>query len=246
MADVRMGLDVGGTGTKGALVDLETGTIVSERIRIPTPDPATPDAMIEVMAEVVDQLDHQGGIGVGFPAVVRDGLVSTANNIHDDCIGENFRDLLHDATGREVVVVNDADVAAIAECRFGAARGVLGKVLVLTFGTGIGSGLIVDGHLTPNIEVGQMEFESARPVEDWFSARAREDRGIGWDEWGADVARLLNHLNSVFTPRLTVFGGGASKSWDEFSDQLGPELDVVRAELRNNAGIVGAATLAPV
>lgn len=244
VAELRIGIDIGGTGIKGAIVDTAAGKLVSERMRQKTPQPATPDKVAGVVAAVVSKLDCDGPIGVGFPSVVADGLVSTANNIDDGWIGKNVRDFLQDALGREVVVVNDADAAALGEWRFGAARGQGGKVLILTFGTGIGSGLIVDGDLMPNLEIGQIEFEGVRPAEQRFSARAREERDIGWEQWGEEVARFMDYVISVINPNLVVFGGGAAKEWDKFAEQIPASLGVVRAGLANNAGIVGAALVA--
>lgn len=244
VTELRIGIDIGGTGIKGAIVDTAAGKLVSKRIRKKTPQPSTPAGVADVVGAVLSKLDCGGKIGIGFPSVVADGLVSTANNIDDGWIGENVRELLQDALGREVVVVNDADAAALGEWRFGSARGEAGKVLVLTFGTGIGSGLIVDGVLMPNLEIGQIEFEGVRPAEQFFSARAREDRGIDWDQWGEDVGRFIDYVVSVINPDLLVFGGGAAKEWEQFAHQIPDRLGVVKAGLANNAGIVGAALLA--
>lgn len=244
VTDLQIGIDIGGTGIKGAIVDTTSGQLISERVRQKTPQPATPANVADVVCSVVSELDCGGVIGVGFPSVVVDGLVSTANNIDSGWVGKNVRDFLQDALEREVVVVNDADAAALGEWRFGAAQGEGGKVLILTFGTGIGSGLIVNGILMPNLEIGQIEFEGVRPAEQRFSARAREDRGLDWDQWGAEVARFTEYVISVINPDLLVFGGGAAKEWENFADQIPQKLGVVRAGLANNAGIVGAALLA--
>jgi polyphosphate glucokinase len=244
VTNLKIGIDIGGTGIKGAIVDTDKGVLVSDRIRESTPQLSSPQQVGEVVRSVVAELECDGLIGVGFPSVVVDGLVSTANNIDDSWIGANARDLLEDALDRDVVVLNDADAAAIAEWRFGSAHGRNGKVLVLTFGTGIGSGLIVDGVLVPNMELGQLELEGVRPAEQRFSARAREDRGLAWDEWGTDVGRYLEMVMAIINPDLVVFGGGAAKEWDEFAHQLPKDMPILRAELMNNAGIVGAALVA--
>lgn len=241
VAENFVGVDVGGTGIKGGIVDLNRGELISDRVRVDTPQPATPAAVVSVVADVVGQLDRGGPIGVGFPAVVVKGQVSTANNIDDGWIGENVEHLLSDAVGREFHALNDADAAALAEARYGAARGMDGKVLVLTFGTGIGSGLIVDGELMPNLELGQIEFEGVVPAEREFSAKAREDMGLEWEDWGPNAARYIAHVKAVINPDLVVLGGGAAKRWDKFADSFPDGLGVVPAELANNAGIVGAA-----
>ncbi|HEY5889535.1 MAG TPA: ROK family protein [Acidimicrobiia bacterium] len=243
MAEVRIGIDVGGTGIKGALVDTSTGLLTSERVRIPTPQPSLPDKVVKAVKKIVNELELEGPVGVGFPAVVVDGLVSTANNIDQSWIGVNVRDLLSDALGRRVVVVNDADAAAMAEVTFGAARGLGGKILVLTFGTGIGSGLIVDGRLIPNLELGVAEYEGVRPAELRFSARGREEEGISWRKWGDEISGYIEYVSTVVNPDIVVLGGGAAKEWDRFAHRIPEHLGVVCAQLLNNAGIVGGALL---
>lgn len=245
VAELRIGIDVGGTGIKAGLVDVTSGTLESERHRIDTPHPATPAAVVDVIGRLLEELDRPGAIGVGFPSVVVDGMVTTAHNIDDGWIGQNARSLIADSTGRRVVVINDADAAGMAEARFGAARATSGKVLVLTFGTGIGSALLVDGELMPNLELGQVEFDGVLPAEDKFSAKAREERGLDWPEWGTEIARYIAMVKRVINPELIVLGGGAAKRWEKFTDSLPPSLGVVRAHLSNNAGIVGAALVAP-
>lgn len=243
VAEVRIGIDVGGTGIKGAVVDVTRGVLVTDRLRIPTPQPSQPADVVGVIKEVVGELELEGAVGVGFPSVVVDGLASTANNIDDSWIGVNVRDLISAATDRRVVVVNDADAAAIAEVRFGAAQGLGGKVLVLTFGTGIGSGLFEDGRLVPNLELGQIEYEGVRPAEVRYSARGREDADITWEEWGDEIAGFIEYVSAVVNPDLVVLGGGAAKEWDRFAHRIPEHLGVVPAQLRNSAGIVGAALL---
>lgn len=243
MAEIRIGIDIGGTGIKGALVDVSQGVLAGERVRIPTPQPSLPADVVDVVKEVVAELELEGVVGVGFPAVVVDGLASTASNIDDAWIGVNVRDLISDALGRPVVVVNDADAAAMAEVRFGAARGLGGKLLVLTFGTGIGSGLVVDGHLVPNLELGQIEYEGVRPAELKYSARGREGEDISWEMWGDEIAGYIEYVSTVINPDLVILGGGAAKEWDRYAHRIPEHVGVVRAELLNNAGIVGAALL---
>ena len=165
----RIGVDVGGSGVKAGVVDVDEGALVGERLRVDTPEPSTPEAVAAAVAELVGQLEAPGPVGIGFPAVIRQGWVSTANNIDRSWIGVNAIDLFEAAIGREVRLLNDADAAGLAEARYGAAKGVPGKVLVLTFGTGIGSALIVDGQLVRNIEVGQVELNGVRPAEKRWS-----------------------------------------------------------------------------
>lgn len=192
---------------------------------------------------MVSEYDYDGPVGVGFPAVIRKGEVGTANNIEKTWIGENAVDLFGFATGAEVSVINDADAAGLAEARFGAAAGVSGLVLTITFGTGIGSGLLVDGELVPNLELGQIELDGHAPAEIHFSAKARKLENLDWDEWGARANRYLSHVDAVFNPDLMVIGGGLTKHWREFQHTLDPGLPTVPAEMGNNAGLVGAALL---
>lgn len=238
-----IGLDIGGTGIKGGVVDLDGGVLVGERVYVPTPQPPVPETMVATAAEVVASLAHPGPVGVGFPAVIEDGFVWTASNIDRAWVGQNVVGLLQDATGREVRVANDADCAALCEARYGPARGVGGVVLVVTFGTGIGSGVLSDGRLVPNVELGWLEFEGHYPCESHFSARAKTEEGLTWEEWVDRANRFLGHVKRLFSPRLIVVGGGVTADWDEWAHLLDPELGVVRAGRVDDAGLVGAATL---
>lgn len=238
-----VGLDIGGTGIKAGLVDLETGRLVGKRLRVETPTPATPQAVVAAAAGLVANLGEDGPMGVGFPAVVVDGVVRTANNIDPTWIGLDAASLLEAATGRHIEMINDADAAALCEARYGAAHGIDGTVLIITFGTGIGSGLLHDGRLVPNLELGSMELEGHLVCEDYFAASAMEREGLTWEEWVTRANRFLRYVRRIFAPRLIIAGGGITKSWDEWAGFLDPELGVVKASRINNAGIVGAATL---
>lgn len=244
MSIIYLGVDVGGSGIKSALVDLSDGNLVTDRLRLDTPQPATPEACAKVLAAQVAEYDYDGPMGVGFPSVIRNGTAETANNIDESWIGMKVGDVFADATGRDTTVINDADAAAVAEAAYGAASGVDGMVLTLTFGTGIGSGLLVDGELVPNLELGQIELEGHLPAETHFSAKVRKRDDLDWEEWGERANRYLTHVDSVFNPNLMVIGGGLTKKWDRFSHILDERLPVVPAEMGNNAGIVGAALVA--
>lgn len=243
LSNRRLGVDIGGSGIKCALVDIDGGALVGERIKVDTPQPATPWAISDAVAEIVSRVDYEGPIGVGFPAVIVDGEARTANNIDDSNIGVNVRDLIIEKTAHQVTMVNDADAAALCEARYGVAQDVPGLVIVLTFGSGIGSGFLVDGRLVPNVELGILEFEGHVPAESHFSAKARKTQGLSWDEWGERTNRYITHVNAVFSPQMIVLSGGVSKKWDRWAGQLSDSLPVVRAERANNAGIIGAATL---
>jgi len=241
---IYLGIDVGGSGIKSATVDLTDGSLADERLRVDTPQPATPEAVAEAVALEVAKHESEGPIGIGFPAVIRNGSVETANNIDPDWIGRKVGDVFAGATGREVRMINDADAAALAEARYGAAAGVDGLVLTITFGTGIGSGLLIDGQLVPNLELGQIELEGHVPAESYFSAKARRREDLDWDEWGDRANRYLLHVDLVFNPDLIVIGGGLTKHWEMFADRIDERIPAVPARMGNNAGLVGAALAA--
>jgi len=224
-------------------VDTDAGEVTSQRVRFDTPRPATPAAIASAVQQVVETLGGEGPIGIGFPAVVKDGLVYTASNIDPSCIGVDAMSLFSGVTGRQVTVINDADAAGLGESRFGEASGATGTVIMLTFGTGIGSALLIDGKLVPNVELGQIELAGINPAEIRFSAKAMNDEGLEWSEWGARANEYVSHVNKVFSPNLIVVGGGVVTKWEFFESAFDPLLPVVPAALGKNAGIIGAASL---
>lgn len=226
------------------MVDVDSGQLVGERLRVETP--AMPDAIASATADLLAQLGApvHDVVGIGFPAVVRDGVVSTAMNIDEIWIGLNAVDIFESALGCTVVMANDADAAALAEARYGKARGISGTVVVLTFGTGIGSGVLHDGVLLPNVELGMLEFGGVYPAEKKYSAKARRREDLSWKEWGTRASEFLAHVDRVFSPELIIVGGGVSRKWDNYSEYIDPNVPVVPAQMANNAGIVGAAILA--
>jgi polyphosphate glucokinase len=235
------GIDFGGTGIKGAPVDLTVGDFAAERVRITTPQPATPDAVATVFAELLSHFpEATGTVGVTVPAVVRHGVVSSAANIDRSWIGTDADALLTEATGREVHVVNDADAAGLAEVAYGAARGQRGLVMVTTLGTGIGSALVHDGVLVPNSELGHLEIDG-HDAESRAANSARESEGLSWKEWAARLTRYYEVVEALLSPDLFVVGGGVSKEADEFLPLLDLQTPIVPATLRNRAGVVGAA-----
>lgn len=238
-----IGVDIGGTGIKAGIVDISRGVLVGDRKRLPTPQPAVPETVVQAVSDLVMGFDHDGPVGIGFPAVVQGGVVKTANNIDPAWIGVDILALFSQTLGREVGVINDADAAAICEARYGAAMRVGGTVLVITFGTGIGCGLLSDGRLVPNVQIGDIELDGHIPAEAYFSARARDSDGLGWEEWASRVSRFLEHLKVVFSPSLIVVGGGVVNQWDEWGQLLDPDLSVAPVSRGNLAGIIGAASL---
>lgn len=243
MAKVRIGIDIGGSGVKGALVDTNAGTLVSDRVRFDTPKPATPEGLAAAVGSLVKKLGGKGPIGIGFPAVLKGGWVLTASNIDMSCIGVNAVELFSNATGREVFVINDADAAGVGEYRFGAVKDEMGTVIVLTFGTGIGSAILHDGRLIPNVELGQIELRGIQPAELYFSAKAMTDEGLTWSEWGNRANEFVSHVAALFSPDRIIVGGGVVSKWEVFADAFDPGLPVAPAALRKNAGIIGAASL---
>jgi len=238
---ITLGIDVGGSGIKGALVDTGTGELVSDRLRVKTPRPAKPKAVSRAVATVVESLDSDGPIGCCFPTVVRGGIAQTESNLHAAWPGTSIAEQFEDATGRAFEVLNDADAAALAEMRFGAGRGLEGLVLVITVGTGIGSGLFYNGELVPNLEIGHMPYGEDSVIEQYASDRARKDEELSWDAWGKRFNKFLNRTARVVTPDHFIIGGGASKQYDRFRHRVSVNVPVHIAELKNNAGIVGAA-----
>lgn len=226
---------------KTALVDVAGGEVVGERQRVDTPQPATPSSMRDAIAGLTSRFDYDGPVGVGFPAVVREGEVFTANNIDRSWIGENAIDVFSDAVPGPLTILNDADAAALAEASFGAAKGVEGLVLVLTFGTGIGTGMLVDGELVRNVELGTMELDGFERAELHYAAKVRCRENLSWDEWAVRMNRFLDHVRRILSPSLMIAGGGIVKRWDLIEVHLDPSLNVVPAQILNNAGIVGAA-----
>ncbi|MFE1784175.1 polyphosphate--glucose phosphotransferase [Streptomyces sp. NPDC059506] len=238
------GVDIGGSGIKGAPVDLDRGELAQERHKVLTPQPSKPAAVAEKVAEVVAHFDWRGPVGVTVPAVVTDGVTRSAANIDQDWIDCDARGLLSDRLGLPVVLLNDADAAGVAEMSFGAGRGRRGTVIVLTLGTGIGSALFVDGTLVPNTELGHLEL-NGHDAEKKASSRAREDEDLTWQQWARRVQKYLRHVEMLFSPDLFVIGGGVSRKADKFLPLIeGVRAEIVPAELRNNAGIVGAAMAA--
>lgn len=239
------GIDVGGSGVKGAPVDLETGALAAERIRIATPQPSTPVAVSGAIAQIVADHGWIGPIGVTIPGVVRSGVVETAANIDDGWIGLDAARMLTDRLEMPVTVLNDADAAGLAEARHGAAKGVGGVVILLTFGTGIGSAYLNDGRLIPNTELGHLIFQGQQ-AEHYAAGRLVKRGELEIDWWAARVDELLNYIEDLFWPDLFVFGGGISKRFETYSHHFTTQAPIVPAVLRNQAGIVGAAFAASI
>lgn len=242
---LAFGIDVGGSGIKGAPVDLTTGEFAAERVRIPTPQPSTPEAVAGVLGELVSsfELPKDTPVGLTFPAIVKRGVAHSAANVDPSWIGTDIAAVARAATGRRAVVANDADAAGFAEVAYGAARKQEGLVFVITLGTGIGSAMIYDGVLIPNAELGHLEIDGF-DAESRASSGVREREGWTFEEWAPRLQRYFSHVEFLFSPDLFVVGGGISKKHKEFLPLLDLKTPIVPAKLRNAAGIVGAAALA--
>lgn len=235
-----LGLDVGGSGIKGAIIDTEKGEMVSERHRIPTPQPATPELVVETIAKIAEHFDWKGEMGCGFPAVIKDGVVRTASNISPRWIGLSGKAMIEHATGCKVCLVNDADAAGLAEVTFGAGRGREGLTLVITLGTGIGTALFYNGQLIPNMELGHIQLGSME-AEHYASDGVRKREDLNWKEWAGRLDEYLQEMERLLWLDLIIIGGGVSKKNAKYFSYLNVCTDVVPAQLLNHAGIIGAA-----
>ncbi len=240
-----LGIDIGGTGIKGAPVDVETGQLTAERLRIPTPQPALPNSVADVVEQIAAHFNYQGPAGVTFPAVVKRGVIYSAANVDSSWIGTNAGDLFSQHVNGPVTVVNDADAAGVAEMRFGAGRDRHGVVIMITLGTGIGSAVFLDGKLLPNSEFGHLQIRG-KDAEKRASEKMREDKKLSWKQWSKRLSEYLNEMEKLFSPDLFIIGGGISKKSEKFFPLLKTktEVIVVPAQMRNEAGIIGAAYLA--
>ncbi len=240
-----LGIDVGGSGIKGAPVDLDAGALATDRHKIATPKPATPEAVAQVIAQLVKHFNYQGPIGCTFPAIVQHGVTLSAANVDKSWIGTNAEQLFSEATGLPVRVLNDADAAGVAEMTFGAGKGRKGVVIMLTFGTGIGSAIFTEGVLLPNTEFGHV-IVRGKDAEHRAAARIRDEEDLSWKEWAERVNEYLEYMERLFSPDCFIIGGGVSRKYEKFGKYLSVRAELVPAQLGNDAGIVGAAMAAKV
>ncbi len=238
-----LGVDIGGSGIKGAVVDTKTGELVSERVRIETPQPATPEAVAETLKKLIEQLGYSGPVGCGFPATVHHGVAFTAANIDSSWINTPVEKLFTEITGNNCYVLNDADAAGIAEMAFGEGRNVQGVVMMITIGTGLGSAIFVNGNLLPNCELGHLILKDDI-AEHYCSDAARQRLELSWGKWGKRFNKYLHRLEFLFNPDLIILGGGASKSFEKYADKIDVRARVTPAKTLNTAGIIGAAMYA--
>jgi polyphosphate glucokinase len=238
-----LGIDIGGSGIKGAVVDIERGEFVADRLRISTPQPSKPEAIAEVVGQISRHYDWNAPIGCTFPAVVKHGVTLSAANVDDEWIGTDAKSIIQKHTGNPVIVLNDGDAAGIAEMKFGAGKDRDGLVIILTLGTGIGSAFFMDGILIPNTEFGHLKIRG-KDAEDRASDRIRQEKVYSWKKWGKRLSEYLQYMEALFTPDLFIIGGGVSKKYDKYFPHIVCNTEIVPAQLRNQAGIVGAAMAA--
>jgi polyphosphate glucokinase len=238
-----LGIDIGGTGIKGAPVDIERGVLSADRFRLVTPHPATPDAVAATVTEIVGHFGVDGRVGATFPAVIQHGVAMTAANVDKEWIGTDARATFEEATNKPFTVLNDADAAGVAEMTYGAGKDRKGVVVMVTLGTGIGTALFIDGKLVPNTELGHIEIDG-KDAETRASELVREREGFSFRKWGKRLNRYFQTLEALLSPDLFIVGGGISKKSDRFFGFIDTRAELVAAELRNEAGIVGAAAAA--
>lgn len=238
-----LGIDIGGSGIKGAPINTDDGLLLKSRYRIPTPDPASPENMAEVISDIVKHFNWKGLVGCGFPGVIQNGYVRTAANVDKSWIDTNINKLFSKATGLPVFAINDADAAGLAEMKFGAGKNKKGVVLLLTIGTGIGTVLFSNGRLVPNLEMGHIEYKGM-DAEKYCSDVVRKNEGLAWEEWAGRFNEYVLAMEALVWPDLIILGGGASKKGDKFIEYLTAKAQVVTAQLLNDAGLVGAALAA--
>ena len=239
-----LGIDIGGSGIKGAIVNSLTGEMLTKRFRIPTPPSRKPKEMAQVVAEIVKHFDYKGPVGCGFPTVIKHGICKSPGNLHKKWEGLNVKELFSEVTGLPVTVVNDADAAGYATMNYGIGKGKKGFVVMITIGTGLGSGAFLDGELIPNFELGQIPYKKYKKIELWAAASAKEREELDYKTWGKRFNTFLEYVELIISPDLIILGGGTSKDFDQFRDYITIETPVVASELRNHAGIIGAAAAA--
>lgn len=241
MSNLILGIDVGGTGIKGAIIDTVTGELISERVKIPTPPPATPNQVLEVVSQLVEILEYEGSkIGIGFPAVIKDGICCTASNIDKSWIGVDVNKLFSEGLKKDCKVLNDADAAGIAELNFGNIANSQGITILLTLGTGIGSAMFLQDQLIPNTEFGHLKFNGTI-AEKYTSNKVRETKDLSYKVWGSRLSEYLSHLEMIFSPSAFILGGGVSKKLHKYEQYLKIDTPIYAATKLNNAGIIGAA-----
>jgi len=239
-----LGIDIGGSGMKGAIVNSLTGELLSKRFRIPTPASRKPEDMAQVFKEIVNHFNHNGPVGCGFPTLIKHGVCKSHGNLHSDWENLNVKELFSKACGLPVTVINDADAAGYAVMNYGIGKGKTGLVIMITIGTGLGSGAFLDGELIPNFELGQIPYKKYTKIENWAANSARKREKLSFKDWGKRFNTFLELVELLVCPDLIILGGGTSDDFDEYKNYIKIETPVIPAHLGNHAGIVGAAAAA--
>ncbi len=239
-----LGIDIGGSSLKGALVDLETGKLTTEIHRIKTPDSREPEEMTSAVKEMLDHFDYKGIVGCGFPTIIKKGICKDEGNLSRKWLDVDVDAMFEEATGLNFTVINDADAAGLAEVKYGAGRDKDGFILMITVGTGLGSGAYLDGHLIPNFELGQIPYKEYQKIEDWAASSIKTAEDLSYKDWAYRFNIFLNYVQLILNPDVIIVGGGISNDWNKFKKYLKVDTHLVPAELRNKSGILGAALAA--
>lgn len=241
---IVLGIDIGGSGMKGGLVNTITGQLVSERFRIPTPVSRKPDEMAQVFKEIVEHFDYNGPIGCGFPSIIKHGICKAPGNLHSDWSNLNVKELFTEVCGLPVTVINDADAAGYAVMNYGIGKGKTGLVIMITIGTGLGSGAFFNGELIPNFEMGQIPYKKYDKIEQWAAVSIKDAKNLSFKKWGKRFNKFLRLVELLVCPDYIILGGGTSDDFDLFKKYITIETPVAPAHMGNSAGIVGAACAA--
>ncbi|RUT79979.1 polyphosphate--glucose phosphotransferase [Ancylomarina longa] len=239
-----LGIDIGGSGIKGAPVNMLTGELVGERFRIPTPQPSKPNEVAEVVKQIVDHFNWKGAVGCGFPTIISKGKALANGNLDKDWTGVQVDDLFAQKTGLPFTVINDADAAGLAEMKYGVGKGKKGLVIMVTIGTGLGSGVFFNGMLLPNFELGRLFYKNGKIIEKYAADSVRKKEDLSFSQWGKRFNKFLDHVNSICAPDYFIIGGGVSKKLHKFESEIDIVVPVLLAEYQNRAGIIGAAVAA--
>ena len=240
-----LGIDIGGTGTKGALVNVITGKRTSERFRVPTPASKKPEEMALAVKEIITHFNYEGPVGCGFPTKLTNGICKSYGNLDPSWLNVNVAEHFNNVCGLPFTVVNDADAAGYAEVRYGAAKGKKGFVVMITIGTGLGSGAFYNGELLPNFELGQIPYKDYSKIELWAAGSAKDRENLSYKKWVKRFNKFLGYVELIIAPDLLIIGGGASKDWKQFEEGITIDTKVIQAKLKNHAGIIGAAAMCP-
>ena len=236
-----LGIDIGGSGMKGAIINPETGELITERFRIPTPSSRKPKAMAKTFKEIVAHFNYKGSVGCGFPSIIKKGICKAPGNLHESWVGVNAETLFSEACGLPVTVINDADAAGYAVMNYGIGKDKTGLVIMITIGTGLGSGVFYNGELIPNFELGQIPYKKYKKIEHWAAASIKERKNLSFKKWGKRFNVFLELVETIFCPDFIFLGGGTSDDFNEFKKWIKIDTPVIPAQLGNHAGLIGAA-----